>query len=58
MAKRLANKNKELWDNWQGLHTPKIYKAEDTQEIESDGRITTYDGIIIRVAKDGAEPIE
>lgn len=28
-AKRLARKSQELWDNWQGWHTPDIYAAED-----------------------------
>lgn len=56
-AKRLANKNKEYWDNWQGWHTPEIYKAEDTEVIESSGRITTYDGQEIRVPKLYAEPV-
>lgn len=28
-AKRLATKNEEYWDNWQGWHKPAIYKAED-----------------------------
>lgn len=28
-AKRLANKNKEYWDNWQGWNTPRIYRADD-----------------------------
>ena len=32
-AKRLANKNFEYWDNWQGWHKPKIYRAEDTFEF-------------------------
>ena len=57
-AKRLATKNGEYWDNWQGWHKPLIYRAEDTEEIESQGRITTDDGVIIRVPKFGAEPIE
>lgn len=56
-AKRLANKNKEYWDNWQGWHTPNIYAADDTAEIESRGRITTRDGITIRIPKAGSEPI-
>ena len=56
-AKRLANKNKEYWDNWQGWHTPAIYKADDTQVIESSGRITTRDGVVIRVPRLLAEPI-
>lgn len=56
-AKRLANKNREYWDNWQGWHTPKIYKAEDTEEIESRGRITSRDGVIIRVPKCYAIPV-
>lgn len=43
-AKRLANKNREYWDNWQGWHTPCIYRAEDTIAIfdpfyKSDNRI-------------------
>ena len=57
-AKRLANKNKEYWDNWQGWHTPGIYAAEDTTEIESRGRITTQDGITIRSIKAGSVPTE
>lgn len=56
-AKRMATKCMEYWDNWQGWHKPNIYKAEDTVEIESRGRITTSDGQIIRVAKFGAVPI-
>ena len=30
-AKRMANRNQEYWDNWQGWHTPDIYYAEDTE---------------------------
>ena len=56
-AKRLANKNKEYWDNWQGWHTPAIYKADDTQVIESSVRITNRDGVVIRVPRLLAEPI-
>lgn len=56
-AKRLATKNIEYWDNWQGWHKPHIYKAEDTKEIESKGRIITPDGMIIRVPKLDAVPI-
>lgn len=56
-AKRLATKNMEYWDNWQGWHKPLVYKAEDTDEIESNGRITTNDGVMIRVPKYGAEPV-
>ena len=48
-AKRLANKNWEYWDNWQGWHKPHIYRAEDCRDVESCGRITTPDGMIIRV---------
>lgn len=56
-AKIIAGRNKEYWDNWQGWHTPRIYLAEDVEEIESRGRITSHDGDIIRVPKDFAEPI-
>ncbi len=56
-AKRLANKNKEYWDNWQGWHTPAIYKAEDTEVIESCERVTTRDGVAIRVPCQFAEPV-
>lgn len=31
-AKRLARKNEEYWDNWQGWHTPSIYAAEDCEK--------------------------
>ena len=50
-AKRLANKCKEYWDNWQGWHTPKIYKAADTEEV------TNFYGLM-RVPKWGALPVE
>lgn len=56
-AKRLATKNKEYHDNWQGWVKPSIYRAEDTVEIESRGCITTRDGVMIRVPKDGAVPV-
>ena len=56
-AKIIAGKNKEYWDNWQGWHTPKIYAAEDVVEIESKGRITSPDGMKIRVPKEFAEPV-
>ena len=32
-AKRLARKNMEYWDNWQGWHAPIIYKAEDVVKV-------------------------
>lgn len=57
-AKRLATKNKKILDNSQGKQKLFIYRAEETEEIESYGRITTTDGTIIRVPKYGAEPIE
>ena len=57
-AKRLATKNEEYWDNWQGWHKPAIYRAEDTEIIESCGRISCYDGAKIRVPVFGAEPVE
>lgn len=57
-AKRLANKNREYWDNWQGWHTPQIYRAEDTKLIESQGLITIRDGEIIRIPCEWAMPIE
>lgn len=56
-AKRLATKNMEYWDNWQGWHKPMIYQAEDTEVVESKGRITTPDGQTIRIPKFGAMPI-
>lgn len=56
-AKIIAGRNKEYWDNWQGWHTPKIYKAEDCEEIEAKGCITIPDGWIIRIPKEFAEPI-
>ena len=56
-AKIIAGKNKEFFDNWQGWHTPSIYKAEDCEDVESIGRITTADGTMIRIHKPDAEPI-
>lgn len=57
-AKIISTRNEEYWDNWQGWHKPSIYLAEDVEEIESVGRITTRDGVIIRVPKAGAMSIE
>lgn len=57
-AKKLADENAEYWDNWEGWNTPKIYLAEDTKIIESNGRVLTYDGQQIRVPKDFAIPVE
>lgn len=34
-AKRLAGKNLEYWDNWQGWHKPKVYRAEDTEVVNN-----------------------
>jgi hypothetical protein len=56
-AKVIAGKNKEYWDNWQGWHTPKIYKAEDVEVVEATG-ITHYKGSLIRIPKLYAQPIE
>lgn len=35
-AKREASKHEEYWDNWQGWHTPAIYREEDTVIINGD----------------------
>lgn len=56
-AKRLANKNVEYWDNWQGWHKPRIYRADDTEVIIAKGWITHNDGAEIRIPKKCAEPI-
>ena len=32
-AKRLARKNLEYWDNWQGWHVPEIYRTEDVEKV-------------------------
>lgn len=57
-VKRLATRNMEYWDNWQGWHKPKIYRAEDVKMITSVGRITSFDGSEIYVPIDGAIPID
>ena len=57
-AKRIATRNEEYWDNWQGWHKPGIYLAEDTEVIESYGRITSADGVKIRVPVYGSVPVE
>lgn len=49
-AKRLANKKAEYWGNWQGWHTPSIYKAEDTEIVGSFYGLT-------RAPKRGAMPV-
>lgn len=56
-AKRIARRNPEYWDNWQGWHIPKIYRTEDTEEIITRGWITYNDGELLRVPKDEAEPV-
>lgn len=33
-AKRIASKNCEYWDNWQGWHVPAIYAIEDCYKEE------------------------
>ena len=33
-AKMLATANVEYWDNWQGWHTPLIYRMEDCEYRE------------------------
>ena len=48
-AKMIAERHKEYWDNWQGWHKPDIYLAKDVIDTESRGRITTNDGVMIRV---------
>ena len=57
-AKRLATKNEEYRNNQQGWHKARTYRAEDTEIIESCGRISCYDGTKIRVPVFGAEPVE
>lgn len=49
-AKRLAARNEEHWDNWQGWHRPMIYAAEDCVEAN------TFFGRQI-VPGDGASPV-
>ena len=49
-AKRLAGKNLEYWDNWQGWHAPKIYKIDDVEKI------TNFYGETY-APKDGALPV-
>lgn len=56
-AKIIATRHAEYWDNWQWLHTPRIYAAEDVREIESRGRILTRDGETVRIPAPYAEPI-
>ena len=34
-AKRLASRNAEYWDNWQGWHIPSIYSADDVEEYNN-----------------------
>ena len=53
-AKRLAKKNAEYWDNWQGWHIPSIYAAEDTVIIEGPDGYGTYNS---RKPKRYAEPV-
>lgn len=34
-AKRIAAKHEEYWDNWQGWHRPRIYRAEDCVAVKN-----------------------
>lgn len=55
-AKRLATANEEYWDNWQGWHTPKIYKKEDVEPITNfygDGYAPVYGASPVSVKRDG-----
>ena len=56
-AKSIATRHEEYWDNHQGWHTPRIYKADDVREIESHCYITHRDGEMIRIPKQWAEPV-
>lgn len=56
-AKKLAKDCEEYWDNFEGLHTPNIYKAEDTEEIEAHGWLTVPDGWPVRVPTANALPV-
>ena len=56
-AKSIATRHEEYWDNWQGWNKPCIYKAEDCRDVESCGRITTPDGMMIRVHDRCAAPV-
>lgn len=41
-AKRIASRNKEYWDNWQGWHTPAVYDSADVDAetgLPADGSI-------------------
>lgn len=49
-AKRLAAKNDEYWDNWQGWHRPAIYAAEDCEEM------TNFYGTQL-LPKENAQPV-
>lgn len=35
-AKRLAKKSPEYWDNWQGWHTPSIYRINECEKINGE----------------------
>lgn len=50
-AKRMARKHQELWDNWQGWHTPKVYAAEDCAVGE------TFHGEDIVRDREGGAPL-
>lgn len=55
-AKLLATRNQEYWDNWQGWHTPRIYRMEDCKKITTSGWITVPDGQEIIVPEVWASP--
>ena len=56
-ARKICKANEEYWDNWQGWHRPNIYKGEDCVDIISKGRVLTRDGVMVRVPKCYAIPI-
>lgn len=57
VAKSIATRHAEYWDNWAGWNKPRIYRAEDCRDVESRGRITTPDGVTIRVHDRYADPV-
>lgn len=56
-AKMIAGRNNELWDNWQGWHTPVIYRAEDCMLRECEGMITKRDGVKMVMHNPEAYPV-
>lgn len=56
VAKNIATRSIEYWDNWGGWNVPNIYRKEDCKTIVCNGMLTHYDGQKLVIPKRTAAP--